>query len=135
MGQHSTKIAHLDLVHYHHAFSNAQPSYSMPFGHHPSGWLAATAGIVFCSMFAQLYFARSGAWKVFDPGSIKRIKFMNTIYLFLMIISLAGAFQLYRYPSRIVNIVWGFIVLLLSILALYLNHNGMKAEKKELGIP
>ncbi len=60
---------------------------------------------------------------------------MNTIYLFLMIISLAGAFQLYRYPSRIVNIVWGFIVLLLSILALYLNHNGMKAEKKELGIP
>jgi hypothetical protein len=101
----------------------------------PAGWLAATAGIILFALFNQFYFEKSGAWKVFSSESIKRLKFYNVMYLFFVLLCLAGAFQLYRYPSRITEMVWGFVVLFSSILALYMQHKGMQAEKKELGIP
>jgi len=101
----------------------------------PSGWLAATAGIVVFSILNQLYFRISGAWKVFPPDSIKRFNFNNIVYSFLVLLSLAGAFQLYRYPSWIAEMVWGFVVFFLSIIALFMQHKGMQLEKRELGIP
>jgi hypothetical protein len=101
----------------------------------PSGWLTATAGTIFFALFNQVYFDKSGAWKVFSPANIKRFKFNNIMYFFFMFLCLAGAFQLYRYPSRIAEMVWGFVVLFFSILALYMQHKGMQQEKLELGIP
>lgn len=101
----------------------------------PAGWLAATAGIILCALALQVYFAKSGAWKVFSPTTIKRFKFTNGIYVFFLFLCLAAAFQLYRYPSRIAETVWGFVVLFLSFVALYIQHKGMLEEKKELGIP
>ena len=101
----------------------------------PSGWLAATAGIIFFSLFNQVYFEKSGAWKVFSPESIKRIKFNNVMYIFFLFFCLAGAFQLYRYPSQIAEMFWGFIGFFLSIMALYMTTKGMQQEKRELGIP
>jgi hypothetical protein len=101
----------------------------------PSGWLAATAGLLFFSLANQFYFEKSGAWKVFSPAFTKRFKFDNIVYSFFILISLAGAYELYRYPSRIAEMVWGFVVLFLSIMALYMQHKGMQEEKKELGIP
>ena len=71
----------------------------------------------------------------FFPEYIKRIRFNNIVYLFFMVLSLAGAFQLYRYPSRIAEIAWGFVVFFLSILALYMQYKAMQEEKLELGIP
>ena len=101
----------------------------------PSGWLAATAGIILSALAMQVYFAKSGAWKVFSPASVKRFKLNNWIYLFLALICLAGAFQLYRYPSKLAEAVWGFVALAFSVAELYLQHQGMQEEKKELGIP
>ena len=101
----------------------------------PSGWLAATAGIILFALFNQLYFEKSGAWKVYSPESIKRYKFTNGVYLILMLICLVGAFHLYRYPSHIAEMVWGFVSLFFSIMALYLQHKGMQIEKKKLEIP
>ncbi|MEW6093520.1 MAG: hypothetical protein AB1531_06095 [Chloroflexota bacterium] len=101
----------------------------------PAGWLAATGGIIVFALFNQLYFEKSGAWKVFPPEFIRRFKFNNRLYAFFMVICLAGAFQLFRYPSRTAEMVWGFACLFLSILALYLQHRGMLEEKKVLGIP
>jgi hypothetical protein len=101
----------------------------------PAGWLAATAGIVLLTVAIQVHFEKSGAWQVFSPASVKRFKFTNRIYLFLMFICLAGAFQLYRYPSQLAEAVWGFVALAFSVAALYLQHQGMQEEKKELGIP
>jgi len=31
--------------------------------------------------------------------------------------------------------VWGFVVVFFSLLALYMQYKGMQAEKQELGIP
>jgi hypothetical protein len=52
-----------------------------------------------------------------------------------MLLCLAGAFQLYRYPSRVAEMVWGFVALNLSIFALVLQHKGMQLEKRALDIP
>jgi len=92
----------------------------------PSGWLTATAGILLFSLFIQVYFEKSGAWKVFSPESIKRIKFNNGMYLFFLFFCLAGAFQLYRHPSQIAEMVWGFIGFILSIMALTMTSKGMR---------
>ena len=101
----------------------------------PSGWLAATAGIIFTSLANQFYFELSGAWQVYSSESIKRYKFINNIYLILMLICLAGAFQLYRFPSHLAEMIWGFAALFLSIMALYLQHGNIQAEKKRMEIP
>ncbi len=101
----------------------------------PTGWLASTGGIVLCALALQVYFAKSGGWKVFSPTTIKRFRFTNGIYVFFLFLCLAAAFQLYYYPARILEIVWGFVVFSLSLLALNIQHRGMQEEKKELGIP
>jgi hypothetical protein len=101
----------------------------------PSGWLVATAGIIFFALCLQFYFERSGAWQVYSPESIKRYKFINNIYILLMLICLGGAYQLYRFPSRIAEMIWGFVVLFLGIMTLYMQHKGMQMEKKNLEIP
>jgi uncharacterized membrane protein len=102
---------------------------------YPSGWLAACSGIIFFALVVQVYFAKSGAWQAFSPASIKRFRFTNWIYLSIMLICLAGAFQLFRYPSQPAEMVWGFVVLSFSVAALYMQNRGMQEEKKELGIP
>jgi len=101
----------------------------------PAGYLAASAGIILFALINQIYFEKSGSWKVFSPESIKRFRFTNTVYLCVMLIVLAGAYLLYRFPSRLAEMVWGFVILTFSIIALYMEHKGMLAEKKELGIP
>jgi hypothetical protein len=101
----------------------------------PSGWLAATAGLILFALFNQFYFEKSGAWGIYSPESIKQYKFVNGVYLFLMLICLAGAFQLYWYPSHIAEMVWGLVALFFSIMSLYMQYKGMQMEKKKLGIP
>jgi hypothetical protein len=101
----------------------------------PSGWLAATAGIIFFALANQIYFEWSGAWQVYSPESIKRYKFNNNIYIVLMLICLGGAYQLYRFPSHIAEIIWGFAALLLSIMALFMQHKTMQIEKKIMAVP
>jgi hypothetical protein len=101
----------------------------------PSGWLAATVVLIMCANLLQVHFERSGAWKVFPPEFIRRFKAANRLYAFFALLCLGGALQLYRYPSRIAEMVWGCVVLFFSILALYMQHKGMQEEKRELGIP
>jgi hypothetical protein len=101
----------------------------------PFGWLATTAVLILCALLLQFHFERSGAWKVFPPEIIKRFRFNNMIYGLFVLICLAGAFQLYHYPSQTAEMVWGFACLSLSILALYMQHRGMQEEKRVLSIP
>ena len=101
----------------------------------PAGWLAATSAILFFSLVMQWYFQLSGAWIVFSEGMITRLKVNNLIYLFLVVLCLGGALQLYLFPSHLAEIIWGFVVLTFAILALIMQHKGMQDEKKELGIP
>jgi prolipoprotein diacylglyceryltransferase len=55
--------------------------------------------------------------------------------LFFLLLCLAGAFQLYRYPSRIAEVLWEFIVFFLSMIAFNIQYKGMQQEMRELGIP
>jgi hypothetical protein len=101
----------------------------------PAGWLAATSAILFFALVMQWYFQLSGAWSVFTKGMITRLNVNNLVYLFLVVLCLGGALQLYLIPSNLAEIIWGFVILIFAILALIMQHKGMQAEKKELGIP
>ena len=101
----------------------------------PAGWLAATGGILLCALALQAWFAISGAWKVFLPATVKRFKFMIGVYIFFLFLCLAAALELYLVPSQTGELVWGLVVIALSVAALYMQHKGMQEEKKELGIP
>jgi hypothetical protein len=101
----------------------------------PSGWLAATAGLILFALINQFYFEKSGAWKVFPPTYIKRYRLNNMVYSIFLLLCLAGAFQLQRYPSRAAEMVWGFGIFFLFIMALVMQYKGMQQEKLELGIP
>jgi hypothetical protein len=97
--------------------------------------LVTNGGILLCALTLQVWFAVSGAWKVFLPATIKRFKFLIGVYIFFLFLCLAAALELYLVPSRIAELVWGFVVIALSVVALYMQHKGMQGEKKELGIP
>ena len=101
----------------------------------PAGWLAATSAILFSALVMQWYFQYSGAWIVFSKATIARLKIFNLVYLLLVLICLGGALQLYFFPSQLAEIIWGFVVFILGILALIMQHKGMLEEKRELGIP
>ena len=101
----------------------------------PAGWLAATSAILFSALVMQWYFQYSGAWIVFSKATIARLKIFNLVYLLLVFICLGGALQLYFFPSQLAEIIWGFVVFFLGILALIMQHKGMLEEKRELGIP
>lgn len=101
----------------------------------PAGWLAATGVYIVFALLIQVYFERSGAWKVFPPEFIKRFKVNNLVYLGFVLLCLVGAFHLFYFPSRVVEMAWGFVTFCLSIFALVLQHKGMQQEKLELDIP
>jgi len=101
----------------------------------PSGWLAASAGLILCTCLHQWYFERSGAWRVFPMEFARRFKRVNTLYFMLVFVCMVGALQLRWYASPIAEMSWGFAALIFSILALLLQHRGMNLEKKALGIP
>lgn len=101
----------------------------------PAGWLAATAVLIGFALMVQLYFDRSGAWTVFPDEFTRRFRINSLVYLVFMLICLVGAYQLYRYPSRTAETIWGIVVVCLSSLALFMQHRGMQEEKRALKIP
>jgi hypothetical protein len=101
----------------------------------PPGWLAATAVILFFALLNQLYFEKTGAWRAFSPETIKRFKGQNRFYFATILLCLAGAAGLSRYPSALAESICGVVVLAGCILALVIEHKGMQGERDELKIP
>jgi len=101
----------------------------------PAGWMAATAGILLAALANQFYFSKSGSWVAFTSEDVKRFRQANLIYFLLLLICIGAAFQMYVYPWRPAEILWGIFALIFSIFALFLQHESMKKEKQELGIP
>ena len=101
----------------------------------PPIWAALGTILIIWVILTQLYFKRIGAWVGF-PESIKtRVMFGVRVYSLFIIMGIGGFINLYWYPSREAETVWGIIALLNSIAALVMQHFGMKAEKQALGIP
>jgi len=101
----------------------------------PVGWLAASAAVILFAILNQIYFSRSGAWEVFSAETIRRFQTSIRTYIFFFLLSLLGVAQLIWFPSNLAEMIWGLIVLAVSILALVMQHKGMQLEKTELGIP
>lgn len=101
----------------------------------PAGWMAATGFYLFFAVLMQVYFQHSGSWDVFPASRIKQIKINNLVYILLMLICFSAALQMYLLPSQISEMIWGFVTLILTILALYMEHIGMQEERRILGIP
>lgn len=101
----------------------------------PAGWMAASSAVVLFAILIQVYFSRTGAWIAFSPGRIKIFRKNLSVYYLFLLITLLGAAQLFWFPSRLTELIWGLITLVSSILALVIQHKGMQVEKNELGIP
>jgi hypothetical protein len=101
----------------------------------PAGWLAATAAAGLLQWIHQIHFSRSGAWVPFSAEAIRQLKINLRIYVFWPLICFAGALHLYLAPSNIAEMIWGVVVLVIVIDALFRRHRDMEKERKELGIP
>jgi uncharacterized membrane protein YphA (DoxX/SURF4 family) len=101
----------------------------------PAGWMAASSAVVFLAILIQYYFSRSGAWVVFSAEKIDGFRKNQRIYFFILFLTLLGAVQLTLSPSQLAEMIWGVITLVISILALVIQHKGMQQEKIDLGIP
>ncbi len=101
----------------------------------PAGWMAATGGLIFFALLLQVYFQRSGSWEVLPTERIKQVKINNTVYISFLVLCFSAALQMSFLPSRISEMIWGFVVLILTLLALYMQHTTMQEEKKILEIP
>jgi hypothetical protein len=101
----------------------------------PAGWSMAVACALFFNQLLQLQFQKRGGWQRFSPEALQDIRQTLRVYTTAALISLAVAILLFMRPSRPVEIAWGFIGLLVSVLAMFMQHYGMERQRKELGIP
>ena len=101
----------------------------------PVAWMAASGAVVFFAILNQIYFYRSGAWVVFSPRTIARLRSNLRLYILFLLFTLAGVAHLACFPSHPAELFWGLVSLGSTILALVMQHKGMQAEKVELGIP
>jgi hypothetical protein len=101
----------------------------------PAGWFLSLAIAAIGNWLHQFLFYRSGAWAHFSAEMNKQLKANLRVYGLWPLLCFAGAIHLYLAKSAIAETVWGVIVLIVLIDALFRQHRGMERERKELGIP
>jgi hypothetical protein len=101
----------------------------------PAGWFLSLAIAATGNWLHQFLFYRLGAWGHFSAETKKQLKINLWVYGLWPLICFAGAIQLFVASSAIAETVWGAIVLIVVINALFRQHHGMERERKELGIP
>jgi hypothetical protein len=101
----------------------------------PMGWMAASGLVILFSLLHNNYNRLSGAWPDFSSRRLKEIRTSWTIYAFWLLLSAGAVVQLHWFPSRTSEIIWGFVVLASSVIALVMQHRVTERERKELGIP
>ena len=101
----------------------------------PAVWAAMTGSQLVFALLNQYVFKCTGAWEDYSRATLDRIRLVNWTYFIWILMAFGAAAQMNWLPSRRSEIIWGFIVLISASAALYLQHRGMEAERKELGIP
>ena len=81
------------------------------------------------------YFKHIDAWVGFTEDIKSRAKSTLIVYIAFVFICVAGFINLNWFPSTIAEIIWGFVALISSIMALWNQHIVMVVERKDLGIP
>lgn len=97
-------------------------------------WLTITILMVIF-IFTQLYLSRSGAWVAFPEFWQRRILKGLWIYLFFIGLALAGFILINLYPIKPLEIGFGVVALLGSIVVLIQQDEGVKIERELLKIP
>jgi hypothetical protein len=100
----------------------------------PIWWLALTV-LVVVSIANQLYFHRSGAWVTFPKVAIQRILKGLWIYAIFTGITLAGFISISLYPIKPLEIGFGIVALLGSLVALLQQNADMNYERTLYKIP
>jgi hypothetical protein len=98
-------------------------------------WWLAVATLVLVSISNQLYFHRSGAWVTFPEDAQKRILRGLWIYVCFIVLALMGFILISLYPSKPLEIGFGVIALLGSMVALLQQNVGMNYERELFKIP
>jgi len=101
----------------------------------PSGWMTSVGTFLMFGVLHELLLMKTGAWDIYPQKRVKTYKTNLLFFLSMMILTFLASAHLYFYPSKINETIWGAIALLGSIAALVLQHQVMKQEKMELGIP
>jgi hypothetical protein len=101
----------------------------------PLIFFAAGGSYVLFAIFLLVYLMKSGAMVDLSPGRINGNKATIWTYLVFMILCLGAVANLFWVASVAAEIGWGVFALLASVAAMFMQHYGMKQERKELGIP
>lgn len=100
----------------------------------PSRWLMGMAGVIFFAVLMQFYFRKQQGWSTLTQDAIKHAKLGIAVYIGLIILLLIMVGILSLFPSKWLEILFGFLALVFSSLALYWQHLGMQREKVSLHI-
>lgn len=101
----------------------------------PAIFFIACGFFVLFAVLINVFLMLSGAWSVFTPERIKGLKITMGVYAGLFALTIIAAANLIYAPSVTAEIGWGVFALLASIIAMMMQHFGMKQERKEMGIP
>jgi len=101
----------------------------------PLIFFAAGGFYILFAMFLIIYLMRSGAMVDLTPERVEGNKTTLWTFLVFMILCFGAVANLFWYPSMNAEIGWGFFSLLASIAAMLMHNQGMKQERKDLGIP
>lgn len=101
----------------------------------PALWYTAISVVLVTAVLNQWSFSRTNAWANLPGELVKRAKTGILIYCFMCIFAVASSILLALTGGKTLEMTWGIIALVVSILALVWQHIGMSAEKRMMGIP
>ena len=101
----------------------------------PAGWFISLTIAAIGNWLHQFLFYRFGAWENFSAEIKKQLRTNLWVYGLWPLLCFAGAIHLFLAPSVLADMVWGVLILLVVIDALFRQHRGMERERKDLGIP
>jgi hypothetical protein len=101
---------------------------------HPARWFGGVSSVVLFAMLMQFHFMRQNSWITLTPKAVQRARFGITIYIGFLCIAVVMMALLFIFPAQLLEILFGVIIILLSVLALYWQHVGMQVEKREIHI-
>jgi peptidoglycan/LPS O-acetylase OafA/YrhL len=101
----------------------------------PAVWYAAISFVLITAVLNQVSFSKTHARENLPEELERRAQTGIRIYWFLSGFAVGSSILLALVTNQTLQMIWGFVALAGSILALVWQHLGMKEEKRKMGIP
>lgn len=98
----------------------------------PSRWYGSISSVVLFSIMMQYHFKGQQAWITLPEDAVERASLGISIYFGLMLFALATMAVLYFFSTRILELLFGALAVIISAFALWWQHLGMEKEKSSL---